>query len=141
MRIGEIAQRAGVSTKTVRFYESQGLLAVERLSNGYRDYDDSHVTLVREIQELGALGIPVQQTRPFLDCLVAGNPHGDDCSESVATYRDTIQALESRIADLSSRRDRLRALMFDAVDRTEPACEFASALASLSDPLPLKENH
>ena len=49
MRIGEAAAAAGMTTKTLRFYEDSGLLpAAKRSSNGYRDYhDDSVARLVR----------------------------------------------------------------------------------------------
>ncbi len=127
MRIGEVARGAGVSTKTVRYYESLGLFSVERLANGYRDYDYSHVELVREIQSLRTLGIGAEQTRPFLDCLVAGNARADDCAESVAAYRATITALDTRIVELQSRRAALAELIADATARERPLCEFAVA--------------
>ena len=130
MRIGEVARGAGVSTKTVRYYESLGLFSVGRLANGYRDYDESHVELVREIQSLRTLGIGAEQTRPFLDCLVAGNERADDCAESVAAYRATIAALDSRIAELQSRRAALAVLIADATARDRPLCEFATATAT-----------
>ena len=39
MRIGELAEAAGTTTKTLRFYEDQGLLPpAERTPGGYRDY-------------------------------------------------------------------------------------------------------
>ena len=126
MRIGEVAQRAGVSTKAVRYYESLGLLAVARQSNGYRDYDDTQARLVREIHALGQLGIPVDETRPFLDCLVSGNERGDDCSASLVAYRETIDALGARIEELSARRESLKALLESASSRTEPLCEFTA---------------
>lgn len=126
MKIGEVARGAGVSTKTVRYYESLGLFSVERLPNGYRDYDPSHVELVREIQSLGTLGIGAEQTRPFLDCLVAGNERGDDCSESLAAYRSTLAALDRRIAELEHRRAALVALVDDASSRAHPLCEFST---------------
>ena len=129
MRIGEVARSAGVSAKTVRYYESLGLFSVGRLSNGYRDYDESHVGLVRELQSLRTLGIGAEQARPFLDCLVAGNERADDCAESVAAYRVTIAALDTRIADLQSRRRALSALIADASTRTQPLCEFAGDVA------------
>lgn len=133
MRIGEVAERAGVSTKAVRYYESLGLLAVDRRTNGYRDYDESQVELVREIRSLGKLGIPVDGTRPFLDCLVSGNERGDDCSESVATYRATIDALSERIDELSARRQALLELLQHAATRGEPLCEFTKETTSVSN--------
>lgn len=90
MKIGEVAARAGVTTKAVRYYESLGLLAPARLSNGYRDYGEHEVRLVREVCSLHQLGIPVDRTRPFLECLATGRDHVDDCPASLATYRDTI---------------------------------------------------
>jgi DNA-binding transcriptional MerR regulator len=69
MRIGELARQAGVTTKAVRYYESLGLLTPARLTNGYREYDEHDVRLANEIRALSALGIPVERTRPFLDCL------------------------------------------------------------------------
>lgn len=126
MRIGELAQRAGVSTKAVRYYESLGLLAVARKPNGYRDYDVTQARLVREIHALGQLGIPVDETRPFLDCLVSGNERGDDCSASLVAYRETIDALGDRIEELSARRESLKALLESASSRSEPLCEFTA---------------
>ena len=141
MRIGEVARSAGVSTKTVRYYESLGLFTVDRLANGYRDYDRSHVELVREIQSLSTLGIGAEQTRPFLDCLVAGNSRGDDCTESLATYAQTIDALDRRIAQLQSRRAALAELATDASARSRPLCEFAPLAIDPDATSNTKEEH
>ncbi|GAA1265113.1 MerR family transcriptional regulator [Streptomyces javensis] len=104
MRIGELARRAGVTTKAVRYYESLGLLTPERLANGYRDYGEHDVRLVREIRALSGLGLPVERTRPFLDCLAVGHRHADDCPASLAEYRGAIDDLSQRIAGLTARR-------------------------------------
>jgi DNA-binding transcriptional MerR regulator len=130
MNIGEVARRAGVSTKAVRYYESLGLLSVARRGNGYRDFDESQVALIREIHALGQLGIPVEETRPFLDCLVSGRARGDDCSASLEAYRATIAALDSRITELSTRRRELVDLLEDATTRPEPHCEFSGVLTA-----------
>ncbi len=57
MRIGDLAAATGVSTKTLRFYEREGLLpAPSRQSNGYRVYDDgvaSRVGFIRAAQTAG----------------------------------------------------------------------------------------
>ncbi|UNO41763.1 MerR family transcriptional regulator [Streptomyces sp. MST-110588] len=117
MRIGELARRAGVTPKAVRYYEALGLLAPERLANGYRDYGEYDVRVVREIRALSGLGIPVERTRPFLDCLAAGHRHADDCPASLAGYRDAIDELTQRIEGLTARRTVLLAHLREAAHR------------------------
>ncbi|WP_063734941.1 redoxin family protein [Streptomyces sp. RTd22] len=117
MRIGELALRAGVTTKAARYYESLGLLTPGRLANGYRDYDEHDVRLAREIRALSGLGIPVERTRPFLDCLAVGHRHADDCPASLAGYRQAIDELSQRIAGLTARRTALIAHLQEAAHR------------------------
>ena len=102
MQISELARRAGVTTKAVRYYESLGLLTPGRLGNGYRDYDLHDLRLTQEIRALSGLGIPVERTRPFLDRPLAGHRHADECPASLATYRDAIDELTERIEGLTA---------------------------------------
>lgn len=117
MQISELARRAGVTTKAVRYYESLGLLTPARLANGYRDYDEHDVRLTQEIRALGGLGIPVERTRPFLECLTAGHRHADECPASLAAYRDAIDELALRIEGLTARRAALVAHLQQAAHR------------------------
>ncbi|GHF26243.1 putative thiol-specific antioxidant related protein/Peroxidoxin BcpB [Streptomyces mashuensis] len=117
MRIGEVARRAGVSVKAVRYYESLGLVAPRRLPNGYRDYGDHDVRLVREVGALVRLGIPAERTRPFVECLSAGRDHADDCPASLAGYRAAIDDLTRRIEELTARRATLAAHLRTAAYR------------------------
>lgn len=121
MLIGELARRAGVSIKAVRYYESLGLIRPERRSNGYRDFGDRDIRLVREIRELAMLGVTAEQARPFLDCLLSGHTSGGDCPDSVATYRAAIDEVDAQIGDLQRRREALLHLIADA----EPKCELS----------------
>jgi DNA-binding transcriptional MerR regulator len=57
MRIGELAQRAGVSVRALRYYEEKGLLVPVRTANGYRDYPTAAVQAVGCIQLLFAAGL------------------------------------------------------------------------------------
>ncbi|MCU1409372.1 MAG: thiol-specific antioxidant related protein/peroxidoxin BcpB [Rhodoglobus sp.] len=118
MRIGELARSAGVTTKAVRYYESVGLLDAERLPNGYRDYDEYDVRLVREVRSLATLGIKVEQAKPFLECLVSGRDKGDDCAAPLVVYRSVIEELDERIADLSSRRESVAVALAEAERRS-----------------------
>jgi len=107
MRIGELARSAGTTTRALRYYEAQGLLDAERTSNGYREYDESHLTLVREIQALQAVGFALEDTRPFVECLRAGHRTGDSCPDSVAVYQRKIHEVDVMIAQLTEVRREL----------------------------------
>ncbi len=123
MRIGELADRAQVSQKALRYYESLGLLTSARLSNGYRDYDEEDVRVVEEIRQLSRLGIRVEDTRPFVECLTAGHQQGDDCATSVDAYREAIAELDARAEELRRRREELAALLDRAEARAACGCE------------------
>ena len=123
MRIGELADRAKVTPKAVRYYEAVGLLDAARLANGYRDYDEADVRIVTEIRALGALGIRVEDARPFVECLAAGHAHGDDCARSVEAYRAALSDLDARVAELTARRESLARLLAEAEQRVVCGCE------------------
>lgn len=74
MRIGELAELAGTSTRTLRYYESRGLLPARRDGQGHRTYDEGDLRMLRQIRMLRDFGFELEETRPFVDCLRAGHP-------------------------------------------------------------------
>lgn len=130
MRIGELAERVGTSTRALRHYESLGLIEARRRANGYRDYDDSDVRVIEEIRSLLSLGFALEDTRPFIDCLRAGNDTGDSCPDSRAVYRRKLAEVDAYLVRLHAVRDQLAAQL-----RTtgSPGCEF--------DPPTTEESH
>ncbi|GGY79562.1 MerR family transcriptional regulator [Streptomyces nitrosporeus] len=102
MRIGELAERAGTTTRTLRYYESRGLLPARRAENGYRTYDESDLRLIRQIRTLQDFGFGLEETRPFVDCLRAGHPAGDSCPASLAVYRRKLRELDALVEQLRS---------------------------------------
>ncbi|MFD3548797.1 MerR family transcriptional regulator [Streptomyces sp. NPDC058655] len=119
MRIGELAERAGTSTRTLRYYESRGLLPARRSDNGYRTYDEDDLRLVRQIRTLQDVGFELEETRPFVDCLRAGHPAGDSCPASLEVYRRKLAELDGLLGELSGVRDQ--------VARQLAAAEWATA--------------
>lgn len=109
MRIGELAGRAGVSPRSVRYYEKRGLLAASRDPNGYRRYDEADLAVVREIRKRIAAGFTLDETRPFVDCLRTGSPSGDACPEPRAVYRRKLDELDACIARMTALRDQVAA--------------------------------
>jgi DNA-binding transcriptional MerR regulator len=119
VHIKDLAERSGVSVKAVRYYESRGLLAPTRAANGYREYDDADVVVVREIRALLSLGLTADETVPFVECLRAGNDRADVCPASLSAYRARIADIDARIAELSDLRGQLADLL-DAAENYRP---------------------
>src|ERR1700761_8103199 len=67
MRIGILAQRAGVSASSIRFYERRGLLPrSSRRANGYRDYDEKAVEIILFINRARSLGFSLAEVAAHL---------------------------------------------------------------------------
>lgn len=119
MRIGELAQRTGITTRALRFYEAQGLLPAGRSANGYREYDEHDVALVAEITTLRTVGLSLDDTRPFVECLRAGHGTGDSCADSLAVYRRKLAEVDACLARLGAVRADLAGKLAEALDRQE----------------------
>ncbi|MGW6448525.1 MerR family transcriptional regulator [Lentzea sp. NPDC055074] len=72
MRIGELAERTGVSVRALRYYEEQRLLTSERSASGQRQYGENAVARVRLIQQLYGAGISSASILEMLPCVVTG---------------------------------------------------------------------
>lgn len=118
MRIGELARRAGVSARALRYYEEQGLLTSERTSSGQRTYPDSAVERVRLIQQFFTAGLPSRTVLQLLPYVDAG--HGSpEAFELLAAERNRITAA---MADLAAARDALDRMIDIAHHPTPEHC-------------------
>jgi DNA-binding transcriptional MerR regulator len=116
MKIGELSRRTNVSTRLLRYYEEQDLLAPDRAANGYREYAESLVDRVTQIRGLLDAGIPIKIIQQILPCL--DNPCSimvtDATPEMIASLDRQREQMDSRIACLSRNRDAITAYL-DAV--------------------------
>jgi DNA-binding transcriptional MerR regulator len=121
MRIGELATRAGVSVRALRYYEEQDLLASERSPSGQRHYPDSAVGRVRLIQQLYAAGLSSKSIAELLPCVVNGEAT-PELLDRLSAERDGINR---QIGDLVSARDRLDTVITTATAnwRTGRRCQ------------------
>ncbi|MGJ7452756.1 MerR family transcriptional regulator [Aquipuribacter sp. MA13-13] len=71
MRIGELAASTGVSPRSLRYYEQQGLLCSARTPAGHRRYEAAAVERVIRVQELFAAGLCSSKIAQLLPCLQA----------------------------------------------------------------------
>lgn len=114
MRIGELAARAGTTTRTLRYYEARGLITAARDGNGHRMYTEDDVRLLQQIRTLQDFGFELEETRPFAECLRAGNSSGDACPASLEVYRRKLTELDEVITRLESVRTQVRARLANA---------------------------
>ncbi|MES4902338.1 MULTISPECIES: MerR family transcriptional regulator [unclassified Streptomyces] len=133
MRIGELAERAGTTTRTLRYYETLGLLPARRAGNGYRAYDEDDLRLLRQIQTLRDFGFGLEETRPFVECLRAGHPAGDSCPASLEVYRRKLAELDECIARLNGVRQQVGAQLAEA-ERAVAALEAAATAPGGPEP-------
>jgi DNA-binding transcriptional MerR regulator len=116
MLIGELAGRTGVSARSLRYYEANGLLRPRRTSSGYRTYAEAELRVVREIRALLAVGFDLDDVRPFVECLRAGNDSGDVCPDSVAVLRRKLAEVDECVDRLTTVRNRLRSQLESAIE-------------------------
>jgi DNA-binding transcriptional MerR regulator len=107
MRIGEIANRANVSARILRYYESQGLILSQRMANGYRDYPLQTVEIVRQIKDLIACGFSTRQIGAFLQSSGSENIDVKQGVADLAPHIEKLQELDGLIDVLTERRRRL----------------------------------
>ena len=64
MKINEVEKRVGITKKSIRFYEQEGLLHPERnKENGYRDYSETDVEILLKIKFLRKLSLPIEEIK------------------------------------------------------------------------------
>ncbi|MET8118286.1 MerR family transcriptional regulator [Micromonospora sp. NPDC005291] len=122
MLIGELAERAGTSTRTLRYYDAHGLVQAQRSTNGYRVYEEAELRVVREIRTLLDVGFGLDDVRPFVACLRAGNSSGGVCPDSVLVLRRKLAEVDAYIDRLGAVRQQLNAQLTHAIAHREETC-------------------
>jgi DNA-binding transcriptional MerR regulator len=107
--IGELAEQAATSPRTLRYYESRGLVRPRRSANGYRLYDQTELRVVTEIRTLLAAGFDLDGIRPFVARLRAGNSSGNVCPDSVTVLHANLPRSTPALSDSAWCGDRARA--------------------------------
>jgi MerR family transcriptional regulator, copper efflux regulator len=106
MRIGELSRRTGASRRSLRLYESKGLIRAARSANGYRDYPPAAIERVQFIQELLTCGFSTREIREFLPCFE--EPGSDpSCATGRERYLRKLSQVETLIVALQARREKL----------------------------------
>lgn len=123
MKIGELADSAGVTAKTIRYYESIGLVpAPARTSSGYRDYGLDAVERLRFIREAQATGLLLSEIQSVLELKDAGTR---SCGHTLGLLERHLTEIDAQIVRLEAARTELvdlakRAAILDPAECTDP---------------------
>ena len=104
MRIGELAEKTGVSVRALRYYEEKGMLVPERSAGGHRTYADTGVGMVWLIQQFYAAGLSSKSIQAILPSVRAGRAT-PEALELLVAERDRIDKLARELADARERLD------------------------------------
>ncbi|RIA55220.1 Cu(I)-responsive transcriptional regulator [Dichotomicrobium thermohalophilum] len=131
MNIGEAARQSGVPAKTIRYYEDIGLIAAaNRGANGYRDYTESDVELLRFIRHARAVGFGIKECRRLVALYRDPNRHSRDVK---ALAQAKIAEIDRRIAEFQHMRGELAALAAACPGDDDPECAILEELAGAGD--------
>lgn len=117
MKIGELAQRAGVSVRALRYYEEQGLLSPERTPSGQRRYTEETVEVVRLFQQFYAAGLSSRSIAALLPCV----NHGRTTVAQRRMLHTERGHLAARVEEMTHTLHRLDQLITAADHRDGPA--------------------
>ncbi|MED5018316.1 MerR family transcriptional regulator [Paenibacillus chibensis] len=117
MKIGELSARTGVSIRSIRYYEQQGLLTPVRQENGYREYSPFAEEQVRTIQLYLNLGLSTEQIAGFLHCVLQNKE--SFCKEVFPVYRQKLAEIEEQIKLLQSIKSNLEERMQSIVEEQQ----------------------
>jgi DNA-binding transcriptional MerR regulator len=99
-KIGQVADRAGVSVDTVRYYERRGLVApAHRAGSGYRYYGPDAVDRILLTRRLQALGMTLEEVAQALQ---AHDVHGGTCASQRWRLEAVRERIAARLADLTT---------------------------------------
>ncbi|ABF64813.1 transcriptional regulator, MerR family [Ruegeria sp. TM1040] len=113
LKIGDLAQRTGVSADALRLYERRGLIRSERMANGYRVFDPEMERLVKLIRLGQSIGFTLREMEHVIATLSSRDL---SAAQTATLIQDRIDAVDVKLAELTE----LRRLLVDLQDQACP---------------------
>lgn len=126
MNIGDVSEKTGLPSKTIRYYEDIGLVRPLRSANGYRQFRDSDTHKLTFLARARALGFTIEDCRGLL-ALWEDQDRASADVRSIASVH--LEEIERKISDLSAMRDTLRKLVKTCAGDGRPDCPILKNLA------------
>jgi MerR family copper efflux transcriptional regulator len=127
MKISEMAQAAGLTVKSIRYYENVRLIpAPARGENGYRDYSESLLPTLRLISRARTAGFSVKECKDLLDLFNNPSRHSADVHELV---EKKVSVLDDKLRELTQIREQLASLARSCANDESASCEILEQLS------------
>ena len=129
--IGELAERAGVQSPTIRYYERIGLLkSPARSEAGYRRYAEDTLAELAFIRKAQALGVSLEEIAEILTLTRAGKT---PCDRVLSLAHQHLAAVDQRIEQLQGFREQLAGQIEKWDGKTGPTCDGLCQIIAMSD--------
>ncbi len=129
MRIGQLADLAGVTPRTVRYYESLGLLGPsERQGSGFRYYTQVALTRLQKINDLKALGFSLEEIAHMLPLYFEELSNRCHLQALIEILQQRLQETDEKLVSLSHLREDLQA----SLDRLQRVLEESASESSFN---------
>ncbi len=126
MNIGQVAEKSGLPSKTIRYYEDIGLIRPDRSANGYRDFSESHLHKLTFLQRARSLGFTIEDCRTLLSLY-------EDTDRASADVKAMAREHLDKIADKISELEAMQATLSDLVSKCHgddrPDCPILDGLS------------
>ena len=107
MLIGDLAERAGVSTRTIRYYEELGMIEPqERTNGGFRRYSDEQVRRLEIIQSLKSLGFELERIQELFGLRHKMKTGGDLAGAMIALLDQQQDEIDEKISHYLTMKER-----------------------------------
>lgn len=139
MNISQTATETGINAKTIRYYESIGLIPqASRKANGYRDYDATDLKQLRFLCRARDFGFSIEDCRALLS--LYQNPERKS-AEVHEVVEKKLQDVDERIGELQSMRSLLAKLISDCPNDAQAECAIIDSMTGRELPDNINEGN
>ncbi len=109
MKISQLSEKTGVSTRSIRHYEKKRLIEANRQDNDYREFDDTAVERIKTIQIFLALGLTTEEIEQVLNChhTYPEEEIEEFCEEMLGMYEEKLSVINRQMNTLATVQQRL----------------------------------